>query len=115
MGNQHIFDKLKKGLIVVSVSGLTLSVPFFAFAQTINNLADLIYKFVDLLALILPVILALALLYFFWGLANFILYADNEQKRAEGRQIMLWGVIVFFLLLSVGAIIAVLRRTFGFL
>jgi len=47
----------------------------------------------NLLNSVIPILLSLALLAFFWGVGQFILYSDNEEKRAEGKQILVWGII----------------------
>lgn len=66
----------------------------------------------DLINLATPIVVALALLYFFWGLANYILNANNEEKKKEGRTIMIWGILALFIMVSVWGIINVVRDTF---
>ena len=55
---------------------------------------------------------AFALLGFLWGLSKLILNADNEQKRAEGKQILLWGIIALFAMVSIWGLLRVLENTF---
>lgn len=59
-----------------------------------------------------PVIVALALLYFFWGLATYILNAGDEEGKKKGRSIMIWGLLALFIMVSVWGIINVVRDTF---
>jgi len=54
----------------------------------------------------------LALLFFFWGVARFILNADNEEKRREGKSIMVWGIVALFVMLFVWQIVNILANTF---
>jgi len=73
--------------------------------------------FVDLLLYrilnpLVGVFIALALIYFIWGLANFILHADDEQARSKGKQIMVWGVIALFVMISIWGIVLILKNTF---
>ena len=65
-----------------------------------------------LINLATPIVVALALLYFFWGLATYILNAGNEDKKKSGRDIMIWGLIALFVMVSVWGIINVVRDTF---
>lgn len=51
---------------------------------------------------------AAATLVFFWGVAQFILNAGNEEERTKGKQHMLWGVIGMFIMFSAYGIIRVL-------
>jgi hypothetical protein len=68
--------------------------------------------FTDLIAKAIPIIFALALLAFFWGLALLILYADDVTKRTQGKHIIVWGIIVLFLMVSIWGILTVLDNTF---
>ena len=93
-----------------------LAVPLVAAAQAITSLKGLIGVIVDLINRAVPVIIALALLYFFWGIAIFIfnLNTDDEKKRSEGKQVMLWGIIALFVMVSLWGIVKILQRTFFF-
>lgn len=66
----------------------------------------------DLITLATPIVVALALLYFFFGLAQYILSAGDEKKKDEGKRIMIWGVLALFIMVSVWGIINVVRDTF---
>ena len=68
----------------------------------------------DLISLALPVVIGLSLVAFFSGLAVFILHADNEEKRREGKIFMIWGIIGLFVMISVWGIINILTESFGF-
>ncbi len=67
----------------------------------------------SLIASLVPIVMVLALLYFFWGLAKFILAAGNEGAKAEGKNIMIWGVVALFVMVSVWGLVAFLQDTFG--
>lgn len=76
--------------------------------------ADLIYQVVDLILLIVPIVVGIAVLGFMWGVFQLVFNAGNAEKAAEGRKIIIWGIIVLFVMLSVGGIVRVLRETFFF-
>ena len=78
-----------------------------------GGLADMLGIVRDLINTLLPVVIALALLYFFWGLAKFILAAGDEAARSEARSIMIWGVIALFVMVSVWGLVNVLVQTFN--
>jgi len=67
----------------------------------------------ELIGFATPIVVALALLYFFWGLAQYILNASNDEKKKEGRNIMIWGILALFIMVSIWGIINVVRDTFG--
>lgn len=55
----------------------------------------------------------IALVVFLWGISEYIRGANSEEKRKEGREHMLWGVVGFVIMFGVFGIISVLTRTFG--
>jgi hypothetical protein len=63
---------------------------------------------------VIPFIFALAMVSFIWGVVNFfILNADEEAKRAQGKQFMLWGIIALAVMISVWGLVNILGATFG--
>lgn len=89
--------------------------PFLAFAQTptFNNVIATLENFLQVINVLLPIVIALALLYFFWGLAQFILASGNEDAKETGKRIMLWGVIAFFVMVSVWGLVNFLVGAFN--
>jgi len=63
---------------------------------------------------VLPFILAIAVLSFVWGVTVMVRDPANEDAQKKGRIFMFWGIIGFFVITSVYALIAILRRTVGF-
>ncbi len=64
--------------------------------------------------IITPIVLLLfgvALVFFIWGLINFIRGADNEEARSTGQKHMLWGIIGLFIMTSAYAIMCMIART----
>ncbi len=62
---------------------------------------------------ITPVITALALLGFFWGLAMYVLNFSGEEKdKKKGRDIMVYGVLTLFVMVSIWGIVQVIQATF---
>ncbi len=78
--------------------------PSLSYAA-INSLQDLVIASGSLVGLLIPVAFSLAVLFFFWGLGKFIFYAGSDVQRAEGKQIMIWGVVALFVMASIWGII----------
>lgn len=75
--------------------------------QVLNRLVEqIVQPLVNLLFVI-------ALLVFFWGIFKMIKGADNEDARADGRRVMLWGTIGLIIMFGAYGIIAVIKGTFG--
>lgn len=90
--------------------GILALSPIVVSAQGLDNIIDTVG---NLIGTITPIIVALALLYFFWGLAKYILSAGDEEKKTEGRNIMIWGIIALFVMVSVWGLVGVIADTFG--
>ena len=77
-----------------------------------STITDIIYFMINIINQAVILVVALALLFFFWGVARFILNADNEEKRTEGKRVMIWGIIALFVMLFVWQIVNILANTF---
>ncbi len=88
----------------ILVVGVALT-PFLAFAQDLGNVSTLLGSVGKLINSALPIVVGLALLGFFWGLAMFVFAAHDPEKRGEGRQIMIWGVVALFVMVAVWGLV----------
>tara|TARA_Y100000031_G_C7991980_1_gene279621 strand:- start:51 stop:443 length:393 start_codon:yes stop_codon:yes gene_type:complete len=102
------FKKTHKTILL----GTFLVFPLFVFAapQSIQEVIDII---LNILAAVIPLLAAAALVGFVWGGAKFIYAADDATQRKEGRQVMLYGVIALFVIMTVWGLVALLGDTFG--
>lgn len=63
---------------------------------------------------IIPFIFAVAIVMFIWGAVKFfIINADEEAKREQGKQFMIWGIIALAVMISVWGLVGILGSTFG--
>jgi hypothetical protein len=56
---------------------------------------------------------AVALVYFIYGVFEFLANAESEDARTKGKQHMLWGVIGMFIMMAVFGIMQVIINTIG--
>ena len=56
---------------------------------------------------------AVAVLYFLWGMLQFIKGADSPEDRKTGQSHMMWGVIGLFIMVSVVSILKIIINTLG--
>ncbi|MEX2010199.1 MAG: hypothetical protein WD874_00110 [Parcubacteria group bacterium] len=83
--------------------------------NTPTNFKELIDIFIELIRAALPVIFGLALLVFLWGLAKFIFKVGGDEKAVEdGKNLMKWGIIALFILVSFWSILALVHGDLGF-
>jgi NADH:ubiquinone oxidoreductase subunit 2 (subunit N) len=93
--------------------GAALAMPFLAFAQvnTIQDFGGIIITLINTVAV--PIVFALAFIVFIWGIFQyFIQGGHDEEKRESGKQLMLWGLIGFFVMVSVWGLVHILLGTF---
>lgn len=62
---------------------------------------------------IIYLLFALAVVYFVWGVMEFIRNADNSEKKADGYKHMIWGIVGIFIMVSAKGLINLILATFG--
>jgi hypothetical protein len=101
---------MKKLIASLSLSALML--PAVAFADTAvagQNLMSLITFAGEVLNRLIPLLIALALVIFFWGIVVYV----YKKDATEGRKIITAGVIALFVMVSIWGIIKVVQNTLG--
>ncbi len=81
-----------------------------------TNFGQFINIFLDLIQTVIPVVAGLALLIFFWGLFKFIFRVGSGDEKAvgEGKNLMIWGLIALFIMVSVWGILRFVYTDIGF-
>ncbi len=75
-----------------------------------QNLSNSIIGLINTVAV--PFIFAVAFLVFIWGVFQyFILGGANEEKRKEGAQMVMYGVIGFAVMISIWGLVRILVGT----
>ncbi len=84
--------------------------PALSFAQTGNDVSGLISTASGILGSVVPLLITLALIVFFWGLIKYIL-SSGEGDHKAGRAIMIAGIVSLFVMVSVWGIIRLAQNT----
>lgn len=111
---------MKKKLI--TLSGLVLGLaPVMALAQTSNpitvcntttsNIYDLLCKFSQLLNSVLPVLIALGVVYLVWGVITYVVSGDEEAK-SKGRDKIIYGIIGLAVIIGLWGLVSLVKNTF---
>lgn len=87
--------------------------PLLASAQQLGNIESLVESLGRIIGLALPIVVALALLAFFWGLVKFIFAQGNEESKADAKKIMLWGIIALFVMVTVWGLVEFIGNALG--
>jgi hypothetical protein len=78
-----------------------------------NSFREFTEHIIRLLDFLVRPLIGLAVVVFLYGLLTYILNSANEQKRKEGLQYIVYGLIGFVVMLSMWALAAILSDTFG--
>ncbi|MFA5876891.1 MAG: hypothetical protein WC880_00840 [Candidatus Paceibacterota bacterium] len=100
---------MKKIIGATFISAMALvPVSTFAAASTIQE----VLRNLNLpLQLATTLVVMLALLLFFWGLAMYVFGSSNDEKRKKGVPMMIWSIVALFVMLSIVGIINMLQAT----
>ncbi len=103
----------------LSLFALALVTPFSVQAQYGEiggtTIPEYLQSFIGFINFVLvPLLFAVAFVVFIYGIFNyFIAGGANEEKRDQGKQLAIWGIIGFFVMVSVWGLVNVLIGTFG--
>lgn len=95
------------GLAVLAIT------PSVASAQDFGGVQGFMETALVLLDLVVLIILALALVFFLWGVAMFILNAGDPEAQSRGKSIMFWGLIGLFVMTAVWGLVVFIQDQLG--
>lgn len=86
----------------------TLALPLIASAQTLQGIFSQITGLVNYLVAFLIVI---AIVVFFFGLIRYL--ASGPEMKAKGLQMMLYGILAIFVMVSIWGLVRLVQNSFG--
>jgi len=105
---------MKKALTISSlVTAFALPLVSFAAISNISDAGSFIINTIN--NVIVPVLFAVAFIVFLWGaFQTFILGANSSEVKEKGKNLMLYGLIGFFVMVSVWGLVNILTGTISF-
>ena len=107
---------MKSKLMVLSgfVLGLT---PVVASAATLDcttkgTIVYMVCQVTTIVTSLVPILMALGVIYFIYGVATYVIAADAEAQKA-GRERMIFGIIGLVVIVAIWGLVSVLTSTFG--
>ena len=82
-------------------------VPKDTLANIINFFSCIIIK------TIVPLLFSLAIAGFIWGIIQYLINPESEEKKKKAREYIVWGIIGLFVMVSMWGLVGVLSNTFG--
>ena len=62
---------------------------------------------------LIALLFALALMFFLYGVFEFLANSDNEEKKTKGKSHMIWGIIGITIMMGVWTILNIILNTFN--
>jgi K+-transporting ATPase A subunit len=93
---------------------LLIAMPAIVSAQAFFSQTETIIKnFAGIVNITIPIAFGLAILYFFYGVAQYILYSNDPKKLAEAKQALIYGTIAIVVMGSLAGLVDFLQKAFG--
>ena len=73
---------------------------------------SIILKIGELLSAVIPVLIALGVVYFVWGVVMYVI-ADSEEAKSKGKNSMIYGVIGLAVIVGLWGLVGIVINTFG--
>ncbi len=94
-------------------SGATLDSTTSGGCQQPHTINDIFtYAICIINGSIIPFLIGLAVVLFMAGVVRYVAAGDNEEKRQGGRDLMIFGIIALFVMVSVWGFVKILHTTF---
>lgn len=100
-------NKIKIGAAVAA----SILLPISASAQQLTNLQTLVGSIGSIITKLIPIMFAIALLGFFYGLVMYIFSKDADKDQA--KKTMIWGVVALFVMASVWGLVKFIGDAVG--
>jgi uncharacterized membrane protein YozB (DUF420 family) len=105
MHNQIIFRMKKTAYLSLAL----FAFPFIASAQALQPVKNLIVAVGGILNMLIPILIAAAVVFFFYGLVQYI----RKPEIAEGRNTMIAGILSLFIMVSIWGLVNLAQNSLG--
>lgn len=78
----------------------------------VTDFGSMLCKISQLLNAVIPVLIALGVVYFVWGVVQYVISNDEEAKKT-GRNRMIYGIIGLAVIIGMWGLVNILKNTFG--
>ena len=97
-------------LFLTALFPITLFADGFDLFKTGATVGSLAGDVTGLIYILIPILYVLCFITFFWGLTKFIIGAGNKDELSKGKQYMIWGIVVLFVLITFQTIVGIVSN-----
>src|SRR3989338_6457572 len=106
--------KINSALMKMALLILGLPVPALAQTTQAKDAISFVAILQNIVDAVIPFLIGLAVMLIIYGILQFISKAADEEKRAEAKNFIVWGIIGLFVMVSIWGLVNILTGTFGF-
>ncbi len=78
---------------------------------SVDTIPGLLCKIGEILTSIVPILVALGIVYFVYGVVMYVI-ADDEEAKSAGRERIIYGIIGLAVIVAVWGLVGILVKTF---
>lgn len=108
---KYLAIKISTLVALLAVAPVTYAASECASITDFAGVAACVVSFVT--EALVPFLFAVALVVFTYGIINYVRYADNESRRKEYLQLIIFSLIGLFFMVAVWAFAAMFAHFFG--
>ena len=79
--------------------------PVLASAALLGQSLTLVGEIKGVINAVIPLFFGIAIIYFFWGLVQYLRAAGDPKALETGKSHMIWGIIALFIMVSIYGLI----------
>jgi len=96
--------------LVAPLSVFAVETQFIGQSQGLGGTALL---FNQVLNWAVPTLIACAVVYFLYGVLQYVIMGDDEEKKEKAKSTILYGIVGIFVMVSVYGLVKLVQNTFG--
>ncbi|MCC7160390.1 hypothetical protein IT399_01530 [Candidatus Nomurabacteria bacterium] len=78
----------------------------------VSGLQSILCRIGQLMNYVLPIIILLGVIYFVWGVVQYVI-ADTEEAKVKGRDSIIYGIIGLTVIVAMWGLVRIVQNTFG--
>ena len=98
------------------IPSLVAAQPYAYGSTALSNNAgvgSLVRLFSNVLDWAVPTLIACAVVYFLYGVLQYVIMGDDEEKKEKAKSTILYGIVGIFVMVSVYGLVKLVQDTFG--
>lgn len=109
----RLFVTCSSYVLLVPVASAQDPIHIFDTPDRSLTFAKLADKIGGIANAVIPFLIGVAFVAIIWGIFKYILHAGDAEKVAEGRKMVIYGIVALFLMLSFWGFVMIITKSLG--